>query len=166
MKTNPGEGARMNSGITRGGLSRNSRRRSQIQVPEPSGKGRGGRGEILDFSFPTPPKRWIRNPTEKSWNRCGFKKGFLGWGVFGKGGNVGFSTAIALQKNKTKQKDKKTKKKRIKNWESSGNSGLRTADPAPRESQISQRSPGGRGRKKKKKQEEEGKKKKNKPGRG
>lgn len=71
-------------------------------------------------------------------------------GGFWEGWECWFFHSHCTAKKQNKKKGQKNKKKRIKNWESSGNSGLRTADPAPRESQISQRSPGGRGRKKKK----------------
>lgn len=99
----------MNSGITRGGLSRNSRRRSQIQVPEPSGKGGGG-WKIPGFVyfFPAPPQRFgfeIPQKTEKqkSWNCCGFKKeDFWDVGFLGRVGMLVFSIAIALQKKPQK----------------------------------------------------------------
>lgn len=87
------------------------------------------------------------------------KKDFWDGGFLGRVGMLVFPQPLHCKKT-NKKKGQKNKKKRIKNWESSGNSGLRTADPAPRESQISQRSPGGRGRKKKKRSRKRKEKKK------
>lgn len=101
---NPGEGARMNSGITRGGLSQNSRRRSQIQVPEPSGK--GGGWKIPGFYFlPSFTLLDLKSHKKKLKKQkkvgivVALKRGFLGWGFLGM---LVFSIAIALQKKPEK----------------------------------------------------------------
>lgn len=114
----------MNSGITRGGLARNS----QIQeVPEllekKQKKGRKIQNFGFFFSFPPPSSSGFEIPREKeeqrkkkkkSWNFCGFKTEFSGlrnfwdWGVLGFFGFV--FTAVALQKKKNLKKERKIEK--------------------------------------------------------